>query len=201
MLYTNTSSNLSQTNLQREYNLDNQISEQTRRIHSVLYRLNYSSSPRAKRVLKIIEEVISYWLNGKTLYKSEFTLAKEFGVSNITISRDMEELKRTCIVEVRHRFNNSNVYLLSHYCFMQDFLDEFIRWFPVLHRLNYNNDKLPKDSYCSINKKEEDCVFSRLRNESILWLRNWKPLKEQISEAWEYICSGKVYIPPEDSES
>jgi len=197
MLYTNTSSNLSQTNLQREYNLESQISEQTRRIRSVLFRLKYSRSSRSKRVLNIIEEVISYWLNGKTLYKSEFTLAKEFGVSNITISRDMEELKRTCIVEVRHRFNNSNVYLLSHYCFIQELLDEFIRWFPVLHRLNHGNVKLPKDYYCSINKKEEDCVFSRLRNESILWLRNWKPLKEQVSEVWEYLCAGKIFIPPE----
>ena len=45
--------------------------------------LHISRSPKSKRQLSIMKQTFFFWMNGKVLYKSEFTLGDEYGVSRI----------------------------------------------------------------------------------------------------------------------
>jgi hypothetical protein len=173
------------------------INELTRRFSYFYYKLIKETPSAGKRIFSITNQAISFWRNGRVLYKSQFTLAKEYGVCNDTISRDMEALEALGIIEVKHRFDNSNVYLLSTYCFIPEILELFIKWFPALDVLLMTDVELSKSSHGYSNNKEEDCPFTKARYGSILWLRKWKPIEQEIEEGWSFFCNGKEYIPPE----
>ena len=163
--------------------------------------LHISRSPKSKRQLSIMKQTLFFWMNGKVLYKSEFTLGDEYGVSPDTISRDIPDLEASYILEVKHRMNNSNVYLLSHYCFIPKILDVLIRWFPVLAGLKIANVELTKSSLMNSYKRGRIDSLDEFRLNTILWVRNFLKNYGTIDKEKEairkFFCNGSDYIPPE----
>lgn len=193
--------NISSYNNQVEIAVNIPIDQLARIVRSGMFKLNFSKSSKHKRQLSIIKQSIAYWLKGRVLYKSEFTLGDEYGVSPDTISRDIPDLIMSYILEVKHRMNNSNVYLLSPYCFIPKILKELIRWFPELDALNMANVELTKSSLMKSYNKDRIDTLDDVRLHTILWIREflkeYGTMDKEKDAIWNFFCDGLDYIPPE----
>jgi hypothetical protein len=147
------------------------IGELSKIIRSLMFKLNISSKRNNIRRRKIFEEAVTWWMKGRVLYKSEFTLADEYGVCQDTISRDVNFLVESHLLEIKRRNDNSNVYLLSQYCYIPEILDELIRWFPALEALKKVNVELTESYSNEVLKKDAFLCLDILREESLFYIR------------------------------